>query len=242
MPLLADSDALRFTGRPAGRVDGAEEARPHPRRGGARVHHRRCGRMPARLRVRGRAQAGEAAVADGQREVRSSTATTSWSCMPTRSTAGSESSSTTTCSPPAGRRRRSASSWSSSAGRSSASRSSSRSTSSTVASTADYDVFSIHHNGRDVPPVCGTSSVCVSVYNLRHVRRADPGTRSRAPAAARRARPAVRLPRAHAATWRGASGRVPRALRVPVREEHLGLVTHDELDWGPPSGSAPVPS
>ncbi len=109
------SGRARGDGRAARRVVGAAEAGPRPRRRGARLHHGRRARVPARLRVRSGPQARKAAVAHGgRRSTRSSTASISSRCTPTRSRPESGCSCTTTCSPQVARPRRrpsSSSSW-----------------------------------------------------------------------------------------------------------------------------------
>ena len=89
MPLLADAEALRADDRRARRLGGRAQAGRRARRRGARLLHRRRDRLQARLRLRRRAQAGEAAAGDDQRRsTRSSTARTRSSCTRTRSSDG----------------------------------------------------------------------------------------------------------------------------------------------------------
>ena len=64
MPLLADGEALAAAVDRLAEWAEPREPGPRPRRGGARLHHRRRAGLPARLRLRRRPQARQAPLAD----------------------------------------------------------------------------------------------------------------------------------------------------------------------------------
>ena len=108
MPLLADPAALRETVDQLADVGRAAQARPRPRRRGARLHpRRRRSRTGSAAASSPRASPASCRGRRSARRTRSSTASTRSRCTPTRSPTGSACSSTTTCSRPAAPRRRS---------------------------------------------------------------------------------------------------------------------------------------
>ena len=196
----------------------AAQAGHRPRRRGPRLHHGWRARGTARLRASSpRASRGSCRGGRSRRSTRSSTASTRSSSTPTRSARASACSSTTTCSRPAAPRRRSASSSSASAARSSA-------------SLFLIELDFLHGRERlrrvrraladhvlsDLRSLRSASALPITMAR-RDVRCTEGHIPVPVPRQGRDVRAPVRVPGARPAPRRGASGRLPRHLRVPVR-------------------------